>query len=191
MRLYRLEWRLMLYWMFWKGEKLWGGPEMRALHSLRDALLEALTTWSTQLTTWSTTWSATWSKHYLKRYLKHYLKHSLRDADAIEMTSASYCIANIRFSKVQVPEAVLTFIRDCTQSYGKVKLVLKVSHVPSNPEKQILSRIQSSIHPKHPASWYNSQECMDTRLDWGRCRESQGDAQEGRRCDCFGGGGER
>lgn len=41
------------------------------------------------------------------------------------MTTATILQVLDRFSKVKLPEEVISFIKDCTASYGKVKLVLK------------------------------------------------------------------
>lgn len=60
--------------------------------------------------------------------------YSLYAAVSVGMTTDIILSVLERFSKVNVPDKVIKFIRDCTLSYGKVKLVLKFNkyHIESS-----------------------------------------------------------
>ena len=51
--------------------------------------------------------------------------HSLYAAVSVGLETADIIEVLNRLSKVPVPNEIIEFIRDCTTSYGKVKLVLK------------------------------------------------------------------
>ncbi|KAF8307352.1 DNA repair helicase rad25 [Clavulina sp. PMI_390] len=52
-------------------------------------------------------------------------EHSLYAAVSVGLETNAIIEVLNRLSKVPVPESIITFIRECTSSYGKIKLVLK------------------------------------------------------------------
>ncbi|KAL3900946.1 MAG: hypothetical protein SGCHY_000980 [Lobulomycetales sp.] len=73
--------------------------------------------------------------------------YSLYAAVAVGMETATIIQVLERFSKSKVPDEVIKFIRDCTVSYGKVKLVLKLNRyfVESNYPDIIRRLLNDSV----------------------------------------------
>jgi DNA excision repair protein ERCC-3 len=73
--------------------------------------------------------------------------YSLYAAVSVGMTTDIILDVLERFSKVNVPAKVIKFIRDCTLSYGKVKLVLKFNkyHIESSYPEMLRVLLQDPI----------------------------------------------